>query len=103
MVRIDGTGRRPPANYPCRLYASSKGARTRDCIHPPPAYIRCPEINRRTGSVERKKIGIIIFGISEARLIPVVIMQKERKRVKIHEMAQEGWQLNEDPKIEGMN
>lgn len=30
-------------------------------------------------------------------------MQKERKRVKIHEMAQEGWQLNEDPKIEGMN
>lgn len=100
-MRIDGTGRRPPANYPCRLYASSKGARTRDCIHPPPAYIRCPEINRRTGSVERKKIGIIIFGIS--RLISVVIMQKERKRVKIHEMAQEGWQLNEDPKIEGMN
>lgn len=29
VVRIDGTGRRPPANYPCRLYASSKGARAR--------------------------------------------------------------------------
>lgn len=38
VVRIDGTGRRPPANYPCRLYASSKGARTRDCIHPPAIY-----------------------------------------------------------------